>query len=444
MVSETVVMQVMTIEYTINGSDPMNGLGARVTADFDLANPEAKAQSIQVGFPLNVPPASANSGGFINLTGLRAFVAGSEVSTTLQTVGADTWSAWQMTFAPGLTHVHVTYDLPATVDRCSAELGYVLHTGAAWAGTIGQADLIVRYPYAAEATFLSPHGLYLGDTTAGSQVAGNDLRWHYDNLEPTKANDLAVTFVTPECWLQVAAARNALNANATAQNYWHLANTYADLVLYGHSFYSPLIAQVADAQFQKALALDPQNPQITSDYAQFLVFLVGYLIPANRQPDEIKQCLAAIMLAPADENVQSTCRPFLEGLAGDSSVLPEVQATVAAALDAEPVVTEQDTATEKPSSPTITPAATVTPAPSASATLQATTSPLPVATTTAVPPATLAATASAALPASPFPTAVPSPFEPTESGPDIAALVIVLAVLLVVGLAVYVGRRRRS
>src|SRR5262245_64906920 len=46
MVSETVVLQVTAISFTLNGSEPMSGLGASVTADFLLDNPQATPQSI--------------------------------------------------------------------------------------------------------------------------------------------------------------------------------------------------------------------------------------------------------------------------------------------------------------------------------------------------------------------------------------------------------------
>ncbi len=427
MISETVVLEIADVTFTNGSGFPLTRTGALVTADFLLNNPENNAQSLQVGFPLDVPSQAAGAGGYAKLYSLRAFAGGNEASTQIETVGQETWSAWQMSFAPGNTQVRVTYGLPATVDGCSAELGYVLHTGAAWAGSIGQADLIVRYPYAAEVTLLSPHGIYLGNTTTGYQVAGTDLRWHYDNLEPMPADDLVVTFVTPECWLKVAAARTALNEHATAANYWNLASTYATIVLYAHSFDSPLIAQVADAQYLKALALDPQNPQLNSEYAEFLTYLVGYLLPANRAPSEIQQCVTAMLLAPNDDQLMSTCSP----IAADA-----LDGTQAAQSTLTPVLTEVPL-------PTFT--AVTTAATGAVATTPVTASPRPVATATTLPlaTATRAATAIAALPASPVSTANVATTAPTSAASPWAPLAFALVALLLLGVGWRAWRRNR-
>jgi hypothetical protein len=457
MVSETVLIQVTDLAFTDVNGEAHTVLGANVTADFLLDNPQASPQTLQVGFPLDVPSQATDAGGYAKISALRAYVAGNEATTQISAIGSETWAGWQMSFAPGETSVRVTYDLPATRDNCSAELGYVLHTGAAWASSIGHADLIVRFPYVAETNFVSPHGIYLGDTTPGYQAVSNDLRWHYDHLEPTAANDLAVTFVAPDCWRTVAQARVALNQKASAENYWHVATAMADIVFPHHGFYSPVLAQIADVEYQQALELDSGNPDLNAEYAEYLMTQVGYLLPASRGPDVIRQCYTAQAANPGDDTLASDCNYRIAYLLQATNVPTQVQATMAALLDTQdaesgagPTETAcrsncatpaEATRTPQPSStPTVEPTAR----PTLTAAATAAISPLPVATATAVPPATQPATAIAALPASPVPTSVTSPFEQTESGPDIAALVIVLAVLVVVGLAVYVGRRRRS
>jgi hypothetical protein len=431
MISETVLIQVVAVTRTLDSGTVFTTTGAKVTADFLLNNPQSSPQSLQVGFPLDVPSQYQSYGGFAKLTGLRAFVAGDEATTAIETIGQETWSAWTMAFAPGNNTVRVTYDLPATVDNCRAELGYVLHTGAAWAGSIGQADLIVRYPYVAETTFVSPHGLYLGDTTAGYQVVGTDLHWHYDNLEPTRANDLAVTFVTPDCWLKVAEARNALNAQATAENYWGLASAYANLVLGGHNVESPLIAQVADAQYLKALALDPQNPQINSGYAEFLASLAGYLLPASRQPNTIAQCVKALQLAPGDDELGSTCGYFLSKEGVDWEATTNAESTVTA------VTTTVPQASPAPSRAALT-QATATPLPAT----HTPTAPAATATTAPRATATAPATQIAELPVSPPPTVATAARARTDSASWVPYAIAAIAVLLITGL--WLARRRRS
>jgi hypothetical protein len=441
MISETVLIQLTDLTDTVLETGYPH-LGAKVTADFTMRNPDNKPQLLGVGFPLQVPKQAIDAGSYVKIKNLAAFVGGSAIETQLATVGSETWSAWQMTFAPGDTFVRVTYDLPATTDACNAELGYVIHTGAAWAGPIGQADLIVRYPYAAEATFVSPKGIYLGDSTAGYHVEGSDLHWHYENLEPTAANDLAVTFVAPECWLKVAAARAALNQHGTADNYWHLATAYADIVFPHHGFNSPLIAQVADAQYQKALALDPQNPQINAEYAEFLIEQVGVgqLLPTSHQPDRIQQCTMALMLAPSDEILLPLCGYFLSSQIGDPNISVEIKSTAATVLTAVAQLTFPPNAID---TPTPSAAASPSPRPTASATARATQTalPQPSLTSSPQPAATPTPVAVAQITTVASQTLVPTPpNEPGAMSPSAMGLIGVVVVLLLAG-GVYYWRR---
>ncbi len=447
MISETVLIQLTEFTQTF-GDVSFPVLSATVVADFAMNNPGNVPEALQVGFPMQVPKTASLAGDYVKIENLAASVGGVAVETNAATIGLEIWSAWQMTFAPGTTVVRVTYDLPVTTDGCNAELGYVLHTGAAWAGSIGQADLIVRYPYAAEATFVSSRGIYLEGSTPGYQVEGKDLHWHYDNLEPTPANDLALTFVTPECWRTVAAARTALNQQATADNYWHLATAYADIVFPHHGFYSPLIAQIAEAQYQKALALDPQNPQINAEYAQFLINQVGNLLPDSRKPDEIRQCIKALLIAPNVDQLRWSCRPFLASQIGDPNVSADVQATVAAVLASGPQPTDLSGATDTPLASSATPSATLSPSPrpSASATPLATetTPPEPSSTASPRPAATSTpiAVAQVTAPVAPSPTPTP-PAQPDPARP-VTPILIGVVVLVVLAVGVYYWRRNSA
>ncbi len=434
MISETVLIQLTEFSKTV-GDTSYPILGAKVVAEFAMRNPGNAYEALEVGFPLQVPKNAATAGDYVKITNLAAFADGVAVETQAATVGGEIWSAWQMKFAPGDTHVRITYDLPATTDACNAELGYVLHTGAAWAGPIGRADLIVRYPYAAEATFVSPRGIYLGDTTPGYQVEGSDLHWHYDNLEPTVANDLAVTFVAPDCWLKVAAARTAVNHQATAENYWHLASAYGDIVFPHHGFYSPLIAQVADAQYQKALSLDLENPQINSDYAKYLFYQFGGdLLPSDSPSEVNRQCSKALLLARNDDILQATCGGFINALIGDPNVSADVQATAAAVLTAVSQPATAPTAAH-PAQPAASPSPSPLPTSSPGAAPTLTASPPSAATSTPIAVAQVAASSSPA--PTPTPAAQPAP----SAAPTYVTIVIVFGLL---GLGLFVWRRRAS
>jgi len=56
-----------------------------------------------------------------------------ELETRQETVDGAPWRVWRMDFPPGDTRVRVTY-LMSPFEGIS----YILHTGAPWAGPIGQ------------------------------------------------------------------------------------------------------------------------------------------------------------------------------------------------------------------------------------------------------------------------------------------------------------------
>src|SRR5579859_3034046 len=71
LVSETVLIQVVEVPVTWAEDVVITQTAARVTADFLLDNPDAGPQSLQVGFPLDIPAQAMQSGGeFARLHGL--------------------------------------------------------------------------------------------------------------------------------------------------------------------------------------------------------------------------------------------------------------------------------------------------------------------------------------------------------------------------------------
>jgi hypothetical protein len=288
-----------------------------------------------------------------------------------------------MTFPPGETALRVTYDVIVRAGYYgpAAIVNYVLHTGAGWANTIGQADIIVRFPYLAEPTFIDPQG-----TLANYQVDGFDVKWHFEDLEPTEANDIVLKVVPPDVWEGVGQARQALASNRTAENYANLARAYGNIIsnyyvlaepqaLY--SFYSPLLAQTAEAQYLKAIELDPNNRELRQEVTEFVMKWEGLLLPDN-----------------------------------ESLVLTQIASPSIAT--ATPLPTNDDTATSPP--PTRAPATVVA-----------------TAAATAIAQASTATSVSSAsrTPASSLPTAAPNPPDPSPSNFTpwlMGALIIVLLV----------------
>lgn len=312
MVTETVTLDVdasMTFA-PVNAPDyESQWPGAAVTADFRMRNTESTATTINVGFPM-LPPAAFGTdvwqdGMLFTLSNLHAYVNGVELPTTEASVGGQPWRVWAMTFQPGDTFVRVTYWQPllgANNQADTVELGYVLQTGAAWAGVIEKADLIANFPYPVESLFLE-------DGQTGLTAEGTTLRWHYDNLEPTPDNDIRVRMIAPNQWVQILQERSALQAEPSADNYGSLARSFA-YILYTRlgretapgrepQFNNRELAQVTEAMFRKALELAPDDVELHDIFAAYLTAAGGRLLPEARLVDAAREYQYLVRVEPS-------------------------------------------------------------------------------------------------------------------------------------------------
>ena len=105
-------------------------------------------------------------------------------------------------FPPGQdVQIQVAYTLEASGEYPFVWFKYILSTGAAWKDAIGTADLIVRLPYpASDQNILFDPGNAYSSTTPGGVISGNEIRWHYDDLEPTADDNFEVDLVMPSAW----------------------------------------------------------------------------------------------------------------------------------------------------------------------------------------------------------------------------------------------------
>ena len=183
---------------------PDQGVGADETS-FDEMNAEAKAHGRK--------PTP-----FVGLEHFKSWVDGRETATQLVADdGAKSWHVKTVDFpAHGTRQVRVVYDAEGGgiteggpgVEQAS----YVMHTGASWKGTIGLAELVVRFPQGAKPKPVSLKSLHAKDPRdlkdwgtrpqstvvwsgfAPPKVVGNELRFTRRNLEPTKASDVLATY----------------------------------------------------------------------------------------------------------------------------------------------------------------------------------------------------------------------------------------------------------
>jgi hypothetical protein len=249
---------------------------AEVQADFTLKNPTGEAVSMEVWFPLNSSlekmPFSGDRPSEIvpRLENFTVSVGGEAVEYAVSELpnpgGADRpavpWASFPVTFLPGVdTDIQVSYSLPLKryPKERAMDLSYIFQTGAGWAGPIGQAELVVNLPYpASEAT--------LAKLPAGAELAGNQARWSWQDLEPGPEDDFRITLLPLDTWQELEAARQAVQANPQNGQAWlELASQYFYLAVrtFGRLFpltfgssYNPQAIQA----YQKAADLLPDHP----------------------------------------------------------------------------------------------------------------------------------------------------------------------------------------
>jgi tetratricopeptide (TPR) repeat protein len=231
MLSETVLLDVI--------SNPASGAAgqARTTATFTMRNLGNQTETLAVRFPLTFwNGASDGFSHYPEIGDLKAYINDKSASTrrVVEPSAYDTWegrpipwAAFDVVFPPGENVVlKIVYTANAQGDFPQSNIKliafrYILETGSGWAGTIGQADVIVRLPYPAsiQNVMLSGQTGY-SSTTPGAEISGSEVRWSFRNFEPSAEDNLEVTIVQPAHWLRILQERQNVQANPQDGEAW--------------------------------------------------------------------------------------------------------------------------------------------------------------------------------------------------------------------------------
>jgi hypothetical protein len=249
---------------------------AQVNATFLMRNLGPASEQMQVRFPLQEADPSHDYPR--DIEGFSVHVAGQPVATTtisgkLPSTGESiNWAAFPVLFPPGQdVTIEVSYVSRPTGYLPAARFGYILETGAGWRDTIGSVDIIVRLPYPAseENVLLGPDRTHISETTPGGQFVGNEVRWHWDDLEPTAADNLFVNILVPQTWEQIMAGRSAVEARPDEAAAWQaLALAYHESVTnrYPTQNNDPYAA-LAEQTLAHAVALSPDSAELHTQLA---------------------------------------------------------------------------------------------------------------------------------------------------------------------------------
>jgi hypothetical protein len=199
---------------------------AQVTADFTLHNLGTANENMAARFPV------AASDGFFavnEIRDLRVEVDGRNVATR-SIMGEDPyngsepvpWAEFDVAFPAGQDKsIEVRYTLDAAGEYPFIWFKYILSTGAGWKGSIGSADLTVSLPYEAnhQNVLLGGASSWSG-TSPGATLAGNTIRWHYADLEPTAQDNFEVNLVMPAAWQSLLAEQRNVTQNPRDGEAW--------------------------------------------------------------------------------------------------------------------------------------------------------------------------------------------------------------------------------
>ncbi|HLF91362.1 MAG TPA: hypothetical protein VI451_20630 [Anaerolineales bacterium] len=398
MIAETVLIDVTAIA-------PSGSLGqARVTADFTLHNLGEEPETMGVRFPL-----SANDGfyNYPEITGLEVRVGGQLASTRqIELVNeydeSIPWAEFDVTFPPGQdVFIQVAYTLEGTGEYPYISFKYILETGAGWNNTIGEGDIIVRLPYQAnDYNVIFDEQIGWSETSSGAILAENEVRWHFENLDPTSQDNFQVSLVMPSAWQKVLIEQENVTNNPQDGEAWgRLGKIYKEISRLRRGLREDVGGQelylLSQQAYEQAIMLLPDDALWHAGYADLLWNHYYYDVYFSDQ-SEIPELIQILELLDRSLTLTPGNSVAVELLTEISYAIPEaVQINdgefIIHYLTATPFIEPTTTNTPLPTEtlpdptetlmPSATPAPTNTPPPTASPvppTLTATSTPMPI------------------------------------------------------------------
>ncbi len=282
MVSETVVLDIADRQI-VRGSSTVTRTVAVVTGDFTLRNLGDKPETMDVRFPMSFPTAGKYSPLDFGTTidSIQTFVEGAKVPNKRVDYSGAPWAVWNVTFPRGQdVHLMVKYNALGTDWYSLLDFYYILETGAGWRGPIGRGDIIFKFPYSATLEMLEQNDGFIRPEyparTPSFVVEGNQLRWHFENLDPTNQDNVRPLVLKPEVWQAILDARDQVRLhpdNVASQRL--LARAYYAAIPIKKdwpegSALTEHFRALADSAFRRAVELAPNSAEAHLAYARFL------------------------------------------------------------------------------------------------------------------------------------------------------------------------------
>ena len=298
MSTERVVIEVQPAEESAIG---------KVKGDFVMRNTGPSEEQLKVRFPLGDPIGGGNARDFPTVENFAVSVGGNILLTTVITTPNPLanlgqtepvkWAAFDVKFPAGQdVTINVTYTIKATGYPPSARFAYVLETGAGWKDAIGSADIVLRLPYQA-----TNQNVFYEGTSPGSKLAGNEVRWHWDKLEPTPLDNLRVTILAPKTWQAILAARADVQAkpgDATALTLLARAYDAAITTKFPTDEHDPF-GTLSEETYERAVTAAPEVAPLHVEYARTIWDHMFVMADISQDDPNLRRVLAQISEALA-------------------------------------------------------------------------------------------------------------------------------------------------
>jgi hypothetical protein len=284
MLAETVTLEV--------SADPQNASRsmARTHAVFTMRNLGHVDETMAARFPLSFPDGSSDGAfEFPEIPSVAVKIDGLSVPTRremqppiedggYQVRDEIPWAVFDVTFPRSRdVVVEVTYTVDGYGYYPQTIFEYVLETGAGWNDTIGEADIIVQLPYAAtDANIFVEESNSSSASTPGAVLSGNQIRWHFEDIEPTSQDNIEVILVAPALWESVLKETRIVEGNAMDGEAWgRLAKAYKEAARLPKGWLrdDPAgreLVELSKAAYEKCLALLPKDALWHYGYADLL------------------------------------------------------------------------------------------------------------------------------------------------------------------------------
>lgn len=268
------------------------------------------------------------------------------------------WAGFEVTFPSGRdVLIKVSYAMN-TYSESIQNLEYILETGAGWKGPIQKGIIVFRFPYAIEDNILK-------GTTPGYRIQHNEISWTFENLEPTRESNIAISYVAPKERAIIDNSKQRIQQNKSDVNAWlQLMHTYVNIAHYhGPNVRSYYFYQKAYETMSKAILLNPYNDDLYASAADLTWFDCCYYVLTSQ-----KAVLETVQYLDKALQIDSKNELALEILSQVKYALPDfvytLPPTFTPTLTLTPTITLTPTVTEtKEPTSTLKPTITSTKAP---------------------------------------------------------------------------------